>query len=285
MFEAEGDLFLAMEEVIGESLQEHILALSMQGRTLNVEELVTWGKELVAMLGHMHEKDLIYRDLKASNVIVAPKGRLRLIDFDVSMELPAERALYSPGTIGYMSQQQSANEAPRVVHDIYSLGALLYFMATGADPSRFPHPYDLLKRPLQWLNPELPSSMADAIHRCLETDPHARFQSMKEVADALDLVGHEAQVPAQATVRAPSRIDYLGIARRLGDTLCSFAEYDPSGQGCYWRDPRYSEIPVIARNLATGSAGPVLALAELVAELGENSHRERLRDGAHWLAT
>jgi serine/threonine protein kinase len=288
LFEADGNLFLVMEEVLGQSLQEHISALAMQGRTLRVEELVAWSKELAAMLADIHAKSLIYRDLKASNVIVAQDGRLRLIDFDVSMELPAERALYSPGTVGYMSWGQQANEPPRVEHDIYSLGALLYFMATGADPSRFPHPYELLKRPPEWLNPALPTSMVDIIARCLEHAPEDRFPSMQAVIDALSSLEPSHFTQHTSAPSSPQRLerdDYLEIARRLGDTLCNAAHHDPAGRGCYWINPRYAEIPVVARDLATGSAGPVLALAELVAEIDERNHRDNLREGARWLAS
>src|SRR5206468_4113440 len=164
--------------------------------------------------------------------------------------------LFSPGTIGYMSQQQGANEAPRVEHDVYSLGALLYFMATGADPSNFPHPYDLLKRPPQWLNPGLPVDIVEIITTCLDPDPAGRFPTMHAVSDALDSVDRR---PATGN-RQPATGHYLDIARRLGDTLCSMAMYVPSGDGCYWVDPRNSDIPVVARDLATGSGGAVLAL-------------------------
>lgn len=268
-----------------------------------MEQLVSWGKEVAAMLAHIHERGLIYRDLKASNVIVAPDGQLRLIDFDVSMEYPSMRAYYSPGTLGYMSRQQNANEAPRVEHDIYSLGALLYFMATGADPSRFSRPYDLLNRPAQWLNSEL-GDIAEIIGRCLAPQPEDRFGSMQEVIRALNGLTDEGRrtkdernLPSSFVLRPsstapasrpsglrPVATPYLKIARQLGDTLCMTAVADPGGNGCYWLNPRYSEMPVVARDLATGSAGPLLVLAELMAELGEDEYRQYLRDGARWLA-
>ena len=90
------------------------------------------------MLATIHAKGFVYRDLKADNVIVAPDGKLHLLDFDVCQQMGAPVALYSPGTLGYMSRQQKANEPPNISHDIYSFGALLYYVATEAECGNWP---------------------------------------------------------------------------------------------------------------------------------------------------
>src|SRR5262249_9793448 len=135
LFEEGGDLCLAMELVEGQTLFQHVRDLALQGRHLPADQLMEWARQLAYMLGAIHDKDIIYRDLKSPNVIVAPEGNLRLLDFDVCQEIGAPHARFSPGTVGYMSEQQRNGEAPRIEHDVYGLGALLYLMATGAEPT------------------------------------------------------------------------------------------------------------------------------------------------------
>ena len=138
-------------------------------------------------------RGIVYRDLKSSSVIVTPDGGLRLLDFDVCLHIGAPTAIYSPGTFGYISRQQRAHEAPRIAHDIYSFGALLYFMATGAEPSEYSRPFDLLHRPPAWLNPAVAPALSAAIERCLDPDPEKRFASMEALEEWL-VVSDEAGV-------------------------------------------------------------------------------------------
>src|SRR5205807_820267 len=79
----------------------------------------------------------------------------------------------------------AAGHAPTVADDVYSLGALLYLIATGAEPSFAPDPSSLLDRPIELLNPALGPALAGAIGRCLDPDPDRRPASPAEAATAL----------------------------------------------------------------------------------------------------
>jgi tRNA A-37 threonylcarbamoyl transferase component Bud32 len=286
----DGDLILTMEEAEGETLEQRMNGLAGQGRHVPGEQVVTWGRELAAMLGTIHEKGFVYRDLKTENVLTAPDGGLRLIDFELACELGTEKPLEGMGTRGYFSPQRAAGEPPAVTDDVYSLGALLYAALTYAPPPMAPHPFALLKLPIELLNPAAGPALVEVISRCLDPDPEVRFPSMAALDAALARVGPETTAtpspfgvePAPES-EAQSRRRYRELAKRLGDTLREEARRSPDRQGLMWlsKSPDTGGLPL--RDLCVGGAGAVLALAELVGELGEPEHHSVLVEGARWL--
>jgi hypothetical protein len=286
----DGDLTLAMEEVEGETLGEHVANLAQHGRHVTGEQVVGWGRELAAMLGTVHEEGFVYRDLKMENVIIAPDGRLRLIDFELACELGTEKPLSGIGTRGYFSPQRAAGEPPAVTDDVYSLGALLYAALTCAAPPAAPHPFALLERPIELLNPSAGPALVEVISRCLGPDPAARFPSMAALDSALAKVGAGASVKPAPFGGEPAtegeedaRRRYAELAKRLGDTLREEARRSPDGRGLMWLSKSFEASGMPLRDLCLGGAGAVLALAELVGELGDLGQRATLQEGARWL--
>jgi predicted Ser/Thr protein kinase len=285
-----GGLILAMEEVDGVTLEERVNDLAWQSRHVPGDQVVAWGRELAAMLEKIHEQGLVYRDLKVENVIVASDGRLRLIDFELACELGTREPLTGTGTRGYFSPQRAAGEPPAVTDDVYGLGALLHAALTHAFPPMAPHPFALLERPIQLLNPAAGPVLIEVISRCLDPDPDARFPSMAALDAALASVGPGASVtpttfggePVEEP-EAQARLRYRGLAKRLGDTLCKEARRPPDGRGLMWLSKSVDADGMPVRDLCVGGAGAVLALAELVGELGEAQHRSVLVEGARWL--
>lgn len=286
----EGDLFLAMEEVEGETLGDLLSNPARRGNRMSPEQVVAWGRELAAMLGKIHEEGFVYRDLKMENVIVAPDGRLRLLDFEMSCEPETENLLQGIGTRGYVSPQRAAGEPPSVTDDVYSLGALLYGALTNAVPPLAPHPLNLLERPIELLNPATGSALVEVISRCLEPGSDERFPSMAALDAALAAVGSGASAtpspfggePA-AQSEAEARRRYREMAWRVGYTLVKEARAVPDGRGLMWMSKSIDAAGMPLRDLCIGGAGTVLALAELVGELGDPEHRSVLAEGACWL--
>jgi hypothetical protein len=290
-----GDLYLVMEDVEGQTIEQTLFSLKERSVLPAHDEIVRWGCEAARMLEAIHAKGLVYGDLKASNVVVTPGRRLRLLDFELTREQdrPTDQAAQFPGygTEGYVSPQQRARHAPDATDDVYALGALLYLMATGAEPSRAPNPSSLLDRPVELLNPEVGSALAEVIAGCLDPDPVRRFSSPAEVAAALEAADSaqpqqpgqrrdEAQAMPEELVRQRS----LHLARQMGDMLGAAVERtaerpardrvagDPSGDTSWSTD------------LNVGTAGAIVVLADLVSEFDEPLHRDALAGGARWLA-
>lgn len=292
LVEHAGDLFLTMDDIEGEMLAEYVGNLAKQGRFVSGEQTVVWGRELAALLAVVHSKGFVHRDLKSTNVIVAPDSRLRLLDFDVACEQGTDTPLYGLGTYGYMSPQQQIRQPASISDDIYALGALLYFIATGADPSLAPRERPLLGRPLELMNPGIGPGLVQVISRCLDPDPARRFPSMAALDTALAAIGARASVIAPPFGHEPAREAeerarhrYHALARRLGDSLCKAAQPVPNEQGVEWSSTHENSGGVRARDLNIGSAGVVLALAELSAACGQPEHRSVLAAGAQRLIT
>jgi hypothetical protein len=291
LVECGNELLLVLEDIESETLQQYVGELISTGRMLSTEQLVTWGRELAAMLATIHSKGFVYRDLKASNIIVTPDERLRLVDFGIAHELVGEARPFGIGTRGYVSPQQAACEPVAVADDIYSLGALLYFLATGAEPTLAPNAFALMNRPLTLLNPTVAPRLANIVAHCLSTERDERFPSMAAVDVALSELGlrtctqlvhadAQPQLEPETTARAGS----FRMARQLGDTLATVAHSGREGDSM-WASTHSLGVETQPHDIGIGSAGPVLALAELVAQFGDPRQRGVLKEGAHWLAT
>ena len=295
LVEQEDGLFLAMTEIEGATLEQHVRELATEGRCPPAEDVLGWARELAAALGAMHERGVIYRDLKSSNIIIRDDGRLGIVDFELSGEVGGP-PVDGRGTRGYVSPQQDEGRTPSVTDDVYGLGAVLYFAATGAEPSLAPHPFDLLERPIELLNPGAPPGLAQVIARCLDHDPGRRFQSMAAVEAALEEIERATVMPGARPVedeqhqsrglaeREEEQRRCRELAQRLADTVCHMARIGPGEGNVSWVSTHEIREGIAARDLCAGSAGPVLALAEVVAELAQPHHRDVLARAAGTLA-
>lgn len=158
-----GDLYLVMEQLSGRTLASAVTGPCGTERTL------TWGRQLASIFRAIHHAGLVYRDPSPMNVLVAGDS-LQLVDFELACPsgLPGEAA----GTPGYCSPQQMAGVPASVADDVYGMGALLYFLATGADPGTS--------------DPAASGpGLERVIARCLDEDPEKRYPSMVEVDAAL----------------------------------------------------------------------------------------------------
>lgn len=284
--EDETSAYLAMEDIEGDTLSAHIQKLSARGCFASEAQVVSWGSQLAEALGSMHERGLVFSDLKSANVLVSPQGKLRLIDLELAHGVALPRVEGAgKGTHGYMTPAQASGQPSTAADDIYALGALLYFAATGAEPSHAPSG-SLLVRPLSRLNPSLSPAVEALITRCLA--PEHAPQSMREVAQALAQVGTPS-TPVQPTPvdRAPSAAPpgdlYRTQALRLGDTLVHTAQRDPSTGAVFWNHGHPLNGGLPSRDINLGSAGILLALSALVSTFQKPSHRATLAEAAAWL--
>jgi serine/threonine protein kinase len=138
--------FLVMEYVAGETLDQRI----QRTGPLPPDEMLRIGMSLASALSHAHNHGLIHRDLKPANVIITAEGTAKLLDFGLAKRLWTETAPENDmtqtqlalteegaivGTISYMSPEQAEGRPLDARSDIFSLGAVLYEMASGRPPS------------------------------------------------------------------------------------------------------------------------------------------------------
>ena len=188
--------FLVLELVPGEDVAA---LLHREQRPCTVAEAMTWADQLLDALEYLHRQapPIIHRDIKPANLRVRTDGRLMLLDFGIAKGRPAQDAHDGfPASLhgyseGYAPLEQMLRRGTDVRSDLYAAGATLYFLLSRTPPvdatvreHRRTRRGDPL-RPLTAHNPEVPPMLARAVHRALELDPAARFQTAAEMRQAL----------------------------------------------------------------------------------------------------
>jgi eukaryotic-like serine/threonine-protein kinase len=184
-----GDRFLVMEFVEGPSLRE---LLDAEGR-LAPERAGEIASQLASALGFAHEKAVIHRDVKPSNVLL-PEAGVKLADMGIARLLSPEAltaTLSVRGTVRYMSPEQMRGDPVDPRADLYSLGCVLFEMLTGRTPFEgdlaalsYAHTH-APATPVRSINPAVPVAMDELVAAMLEKDPARRPQTGQEVQRSL----------------------------------------------------------------------------------------------------
>jgi eukaryotic-like serine/threonine-protein kinase len=213
--EADGLVFMTMELVQGRSLRD----LLSDGHPLALTRTLTFASQIAEGLTCAHAAGVLHRDLKPANIMITDADRVKILDFGVakflrrvsmwdSEQVTTAHEMSSSGTtvgtVGYMSPEQALGKPLDGRTDVFSLGVMLFEMATGSVPFEGQTPaavFDqLLNRrppsPLQ-LNPKLPASLAAVIEKTLEKDPERRYRSANDLLE--DLRGVESSTSRRAT--------------------------------------------------------------------------------------
>lgn len=204
-FEEHGRLYIVMERIPGEDLQS---LMERRPAPLPKDQVVALGLALCDALRYLHERPdpVVLRDLKASNVMLEPDGRARIIDLGVARTVRGTARLHTlrMGSVGYAPPEQyglATAADPR--SDLYALCALLQFLATGRDPSAHP-PFSAPEAGR--LEAGTSPALAEVIRQGLAYEAERRWPSARALAEALE---QAAQAPAgwrPRVARRPTRM-------------------------------------------------------------------------------
>ena len=209
--ETAGQHYLTMALIDGETLDRLV-----PPDGLPVLRLIELAKSLADALATAHAKGIVHRDLKPGNIMLRADGRPVVLDFGLAKVAVAAdgrgaddetiaqtRADVLVGTVPYMSPEQLQHQDLDGRSDLFSLGVVLYEMATGRRPFQGASAAALVSAilrdtppPVAELRPELPGALGELIARCLEKSRDARIQTAGEVKAALEAIGAPASRPA-----------------------------------------------------------------------------------------
>jgi len=185
-FSANGRHYIVMDYVKGRTLENILRA--RRGRPVDEQLSLSWALQVCRAMQFLsvQKPPVVFRDLKPSNIMIEPDGKVKLIDFGIARFFKENKRedTYIYGTPGYAAPEQYGTGQTDVRSDIFSLGATLHHCLTGRDPSE--HPLDFPDPRV--LNPKLDKGTARIVRKALEQDMRRRYQTALDMKQAIQSV-------------------------------------------------------------------------------------------------
>jgi nucleotide-binding universal stress UspA family protein len=268
--------YIVMEQIAGVSLRSRFDA-----SPLPIAEVVSTGIKIAHALQDLHRQHVIHLDIKPSNIMFRPDGNAVLIDFGLSRhdklpDLLDEEFRLPMGTGPYISPEQVLGVRNEPRSDLFSLGVLLYHLATGERPFGHPTSVSGLKKrlyrdpiPPRSHNNAIPNWLQEVILRCLEVEPGARFDTAAQLAFMLQ---HPEQIQLTARAEKSTQDGYLAVMKRRFQA----AGAEPMLQHSVSEQLSQSPIIVAALDLSHGSAMLADKLREITRRMLQTEPGARL---------
>ncbi|HSM58757.1 MAG TPA: serine/threonine-protein kinase [Candidatus Sulfomarinibacteraceae bacterium] len=178
--------YLVLEFIRGKDLESLI---NEETAFFSQEQVLEWALQISDVLTYLHNHKpdpVVFRDVKPSNVMLDPHGRIRLIDFGIAKLFQSEEKNTTIGTEGYAPPEQYRGLASPA-GDVYGLGATMHHLLTRQDP-RLEPPFSFQDRPIQAVNPDVSQVLEKIIMRSVSYDAEDRYRDAGELKKALERV-------------------------------------------------------------------------------------------------
>ena len=213
--EYDNQIFIATEYIEGQNLKEKI-----ESGPIKIDEVLKISIQIAEGLQEAHDKDIVHRDIKSANIMITEKGQVKIMDFGLARlkgQSKLTKAGTTVGTTAYMSPEQAMGKKVNHRTDIWSLGVVMYEMATGELPFKGDYEQAIIYaiinekiRPLKEIRPEFPAELSQLIEKSLAKNPDQRFQNinlmLQELKAMKDMAASQVIMPDQKPIQKKTRL-------------------------------------------------------------------------------
>ena len=194
-----GGDYIVMELIEGITLKQYI---ERKG-ALNWKETLHFALQIAKALDHAHSRGIVHRDIKPHNIMVLRNGTVKVADFGIARGIAKGNTLRKEalGSVHYISPEQAKGEHVDARSDIYSLGVVMYEMATAKQPYEGSSPINVALQHINGtavmpsvLNSSIPTGLEQIIMKSMEKDPENRYDSALELAEAIEQFQNDPEI-------------------------------------------------------------------------------------------
>ena len=199
--------YIVMEYIEGITLKSYM----QKKGALDVREVIAYTEQVLRALEHAHRKGIVHRDIKPQNIMLLKAGIIKVADFGIAKLPDAETVTVKDsaiGTVFYISPEQASGQKIDARSDIYSLGAMMYEMATGKLPFLGDTPVSVALKQIndeaptaKSVNPSIPLGLSQIIERAMAKDPDLRYQNASQMLRHLQKLKEDPR----ATFKVPKK--------------------------------------------------------------------------------
>lgn len=241
VIEEQGELFLVMEFVEGQTLRERVK------QPMSLEQFLRIAEQCAQALVAAHRQGIVHCDIKPENIMLTSEGQIKILDFGVAKHLPrsdqnttVEQSRTMSGTAGYMSPEVLLEKIPDGRADIFSLGVVFYEVLAGYHPflaKSFMATSDRIRRetpaPIHIFNSEVPQKLETLINKAMAKDPGQRYASTRELLEELRRVegditptGLSRLLPRKTETKAKHKFLIIAAVSLVAAVLLAVLSYN-----------------------------------------------------------
>ena len=274
-FRHNGELIMIMEFVEG-----HTLSAKLSSVPMTLATGLNYIQQVLSGLAYAHERSIVHRDVKPSNIMISRDGHVKLLDFGLALPILDPQFTRSGmilGSLPYMSPEQVLGKQLDARSDVYAVGVTLYQLLTGRLPFQAANEYEIASAHLKSsppdpiaINPNIPVRLSKIVLKALSKPPDDRFQTAKEFLDSISLL-HTGETATLAASTLPRNAE----AALASNTPIKQA-IDPNVLDSVSRELAFHVGP-IAKVIVSRAAKRAISLDELYKLLATEISTEKSR--------